>query len=39
VIELGPTNATIHQIDERLPVADLERLSRIYQDILQRLLA
>ena len=39
VIELGPTNATIHQIDERLPVADLERLSRIYQDILRRLLA
>lgn len=39
VIELGPTNATIHQIDERLPVADLERLSRIYQDILHRLLA
>lgn len=39
VIELGPLNATIHQIDERVPVDDLERLSRIYQDLLQRLLA
>jgi succinyl-diaminopimelate desuccinylase len=39
VVELGPLNATIHQIDERVLIDDLERLSRIYQDILQRLLA
>ncbi len=39
VIELGPSNATIHKIDERIAVADLERLSHIYQDILTRLLA
>ncbi len=39
VIELGPSNATIHKIDERIAIADLERLSHIYQDILTRLLA
>ncbi len=38
VIELGPLNATIHQINERVATADLERLSRIYEDILIRLL-
>ena len=38
VIELGPINATIHQINERVATADLERLSRIYEDILIRLL-
>ena len=39
VIELGPLNATIHKINERVAVDDLERLSRIYQGILHRLLA
>lgn len=39
VIELGPLNATIHKINERVAVDDLERLSRIYQGILTRLLA
>ena len=38
VIELGPLNATIHQINERVAVADLDRLSRVYQGILDRLL-
>lgn len=38
LIELGPLNATIHQINERVAVADLDRLSRIYQGILERLL-
>jgi len=38
VIEVGPLNATIHQIDECIAVADLEPLSRIYQRILERLL-
>lgn len=38
VIELGPLNATIHQINERVATADLERLSRIYEGILLRLL-
>jgi succinyl-diaminopimelate desuccinylase len=31
VIELGLLNATIHQVDERVPVADLETLARIYE--------
>ena len=38
VIELGPLNATIHKIDERIATDDLERLSRIYQGVLTRLL-
>ena len=38
VIELGPVNATIHQIDERVSSADLDRLSRMYEGILERLL-
>jgi succinyl-diaminopimelate desuccinylase len=37
VIELGPLNATIHKIDEGVAVADLERLCRIYEGILGRL--
>jgi succinyl-diaminopimelate desuccinylase len=31
VVELGLVNATIHQVDERVPVADLETLTRIYE--------
>ncbi len=38
VVELGPLNATIHQIDERVGVQELEQLSTIYQRILDRLL-
>ena len=38
VIELGPLNATIHQVDERVAVADLELLSRVYEAVLVRLL-
>ena len=39
VVELGPLNATIHQIDECVRVEDLAALSRIYADTLKRLLA
>ena len=39
VVELGPVNATIHQVDERVSCADLDRLSRMYEGILERLLA
>lgn len=39
VVELGPLNATIHQINECVSVADLERLSRIYARMLIELLA
>jgi succinyl-diaminopimelate desuccinylase len=31
VIEFGLVNATIHQVDERVPVADLEQLTAIYE--------
>ena len=37
--ELGLVNTTIHKVDERTPVADLEALSRIYAAALGRLLA
>ncbi len=39
VLELGPLNASIHQIDECVGVADLDQLSVIYRCILERLLA
>ncbi len=39
VVELGPVNATIHQRDEHVAVADLERLSLIYERLLEQLLA
>lgn len=38
VLELGPPNATIHQVDEHVAVEDLETLSRIYERLLERLL-
>ena len=36
VIEFGLVGQTMHQIDERTPVADLEKLTRIYRGILDR---
>ena len=39
VVELGPVNATIHSIDERVLVADLDRLSEMYEEVIGRLLA
>ena len=39
VIELGPTNATIHKINENVPVADIEPLKNIYRRILENLAA
>lgn len=38
VIELGPTNATIHKVDENTNIADLDILTNIYQVLLQKLL-
>lgn len=38
VIEFGPTNASIHKIDEQIAVADLEPLKDIYRGTLERLL-
>lgn len=37
VLELGLMNTSIHQIDERTPVADLDRLTDTYFEILRRL--
>lgn len=37
LIELGPINASIHQIDEHVNVADIEPLSNIYQHMLAQL--
>jgi succinyl-diaminopimelate desuccinylase len=38
VVELGPLNRTIHQIDECIAVEDLGRLARVYRRILENLL-
>jgi len=38
IVELGPVNATIHKLDERVRVADLAPLAAIYAGILERLL-
>jgi succinyl-diaminopimelate desuccinylase len=38
VLELGPLNATIHQVNECVPVDDLDLLSAMYCRILERLL-
>jgi len=39
VLELGLINSTIHQVDERTPVADLDRLFATYYEIIRRTLA
>ena len=38
VVELGPVNATIHKIDERVLAADLPRLRDVYEALGERLL-
>ena len=37
VVELGPVNATIHQINECVAVDDLDRLTAIYESLLENL--
>ncbi|MGY0632722.1 succinyl-diaminopimelate desuccinylase [Luteimonas sp. A478] len=37
-IEIGPVNASIHQVDENIRVADLEALPDLYQALISRLL-
>jgi len=39
VIEFGLVGQTMHQIDERAPVADLEKLTKVYRGILDRYFA
>ncbi|KPK39432.1 MAG: succinyl-diaminopimelate desuccinylase [Gammaproteobacteria bacterium SG8_47] len=38
VLELGPLNASIHQVDEHSAVADIDALSTLYERILRQLL-
>ena len=38
VVEVGPVNASIHKVNEFVKVEDVTTLTRIYQQILQRLL-
>jgi len=38
VVELGPVNTSIHQIDEWVDVAELDQLAAIYEQVLERLL-
>ncbi len=37
VVELGPVNATIHKVNERVRIADLDGLSAIYRGLITRL--
>ena len=39
VVEVGPVNATIHQIDERILASDLDLLTEVYYQTLVHLLA
>lgn len=39
VVELGPVNATIHKINECVKASDLQMLSRMYQRIMEQLIA
>ena len=38
IVELGPINASIHQIDEHILLSDIPRLTAIYYGIMTRLL-
>ena len=38
LIELGPVNASIHQIDEHIELSAVPELSAVYQNIMKRLL-
>ena len=38
LVEIGPVNATIHKLNERVAVEELEPLSRIFRGVLDRLL-
>ncbi|TAI66783.1 succinyl-diaminopimelate desuccinylase [Bradyrhizobium sp. Leo170] len=39
VIEFGLVGQTMHQIDERAPIADLEKLTQVYRGVLDRYFA
>lgn len=37
MVELGPVNTSIHQVDENVNIADLDTLTAIYQSLLAKL--
>ncbi|ULR32351.1 succinyl-diaminopimelate desuccinylase [Dickeya fangzhongdai] len=39
VVELGPVNATIHKVNECVSAADLQLLNRMYQRVMEQLIA
>lgn len=39
VVELGLVGATMHMVDERVPVSDIEDLSRVYEALIERYFA
>ena len=39
VVELGPVNESIHKVNEYIDISELEQLERIYEAVLQELLA
>jgi succinyl-diaminopimelate desuccinylase len=39
LVEFGPVNDSIHQVDERIAIADLEPLARIYEHTFDRLIS
>jgi succinyl-diaminopimelate desuccinylase len=39
LVEFGPTNESIHKIDERIAVAELEALAKIYEGTFDRLMS
>jgi succinyl-diaminopimelate desuccinylase len=38
VVEFGPVNATIHKVNEQIPVADIDSLKNVYRATLEHLL-
>lgn len=38
IVELGPVNASIHQVDEHIALSELELLPKLYRDTLRALL-
>ncbi|MEM1111013.1 MAG: succinyl-diaminopimelate desuccinylase [Pseudomonadota bacterium] len=38
VVELGPANASIHKLNEKVRVADLPQLTEVYRGVIERLL-
>lgn len=38
IVEFGPCNGSIHKVDEHVRIDDLDRISTIYQDIMEQVL-